>query len=413
MSNLSAEAVRLDTADPLAPVRDRFVLPDGVVYLDGNSLGALPVGVAERLERAVRAEWGAHLIRAWETDEWWCYPTRVGDRIGRLIGAAPGQTIVGESTSVQFFNAVVAAARLRPGRDVIVSDATHFPTDRYLVASAARLLGLRVVEARPNELAEVVSRFGASIAVVALGAVDFRTGELWDLGELTRTAHAVDAIALWDLCHAVGALPLRIDADAVDLAVGCSYKYLCGGPGAPAFLYVAQRHQPDFDQPLTGWLGHIAPFDLDPVYRPAAGMDRARIGTPHMLSLIALDAALDVFDTVDLSAVRDKSLALSAFFLRCVSDYLDAGTLRLTTPCADARRGNQLTLRHPQAYPIVTALIERGVIGDMRAPDIMRFGFNGLYLSFAEVRAAAATLREVIESRSYLDPRFRTRRFIT
>ena len=293
---MSGTARALDAADPLARVRARFVLPDGVVYLDGNSLGALSAPVAGRLADVTGRQWGEHLVRAWNDDGWWAAPARIGDRIGALIGAAPGQTVAGDSTSVQLFNALTAAVRLQDGRGrdgVIVTDAGQFPTDGYVADSVGRLLGRKVVRTRDPYAA--LRRGG--VAVLAWSTVDFRTGELWDMAGLTAAAHEAGAVVVWDLCHAVGALPLRLDADGVDLAVGCTYKYLSGGPGAPAFIYVAWRHQAGLDQPLTGWHGHRQPFEMEPGYRAADGIARARIGTPPMLSLLALDAELhDLMD---------------------------------------------------------------------------------------------------------------------
>jgi kynureninase len=400
----------LDGKDPLAPVRQRFLLPEGVVYLDGNSLGALPRGVPERVRDAIGEEWGRLLIRAWNDADWWGAPLRTGDRIGGLLGAAPGQVTVGESTSVQIFNALGAAARLRPGRRLLVTDPEHFPTDRYLAASVARLLGLEVADVAVPALPEFLRRRGADVAVVAFGAVDYRSGELWDVRSVTAAAHGAGAVAVWDLCHAVGAVPLAVDADGVDLAVGCTYKFLCGGPGAPAFIYVAERHQAAFDHPLTGWHGHARPFGMTPDFEPAPGISRARIGTPHVLSLLALEKALDVFDGVEMPDVRAKSLALGAFFLECADTLLAGLGFRAATPREEHRRGSQVSLAHPQARAMMAALGERGIIGDVRPPDLLRFGFNALYTSYTDVFDAVAALREVTVEEEYRHPRFSVRR---
>jgi kynureninase len=406
-------ARRLDAADPLAAVRKDFVLPEGVVYLDGNSLGALAARVPDRIGAVVREQWGEHLIRAWNDDGWWTAPLRVGDRIGRLIGAAPGQTVVGDSTSVQVFNSLVGAARLRPQRPVLITDPEHFPTDRYLAGSAARLLGLELLDVPVGELQAALRRHGDEVAVVAYPVVDYRTGELWDVPAVTAAAHDAGALVLWDLCHAAGAVPLRLDADGVDLAVGCTYKYLSGGPGAPAYSYVAARHQAGFDPPLTGWTGHADPFGMPPGYRPAAGIGRARIGTPPILSLSALDAALDAFDGIDLDAVRAKSLSLGDFFLSCVDGLLAGLGFDVVTPREPARRGSQVTLRHPDAYPMMAALVDRGVIGDVRPPGLLRFGFNALYVAHADIYTAVRHLRDLALSGEYRDPRFRIRKVVT
>ncbi|MEU8901784.1 kynureninase [Nocardia sp. NPDC048505] len=407
------DAIRADAADPLGRLRDHFELPRGVIYLDGNSLGALSANVADRLAGVVRDEWGAELIRAWTSHDWWGAPPRIGNRVGRLLGAAPGQVMVGESTSVQLFNALAGAGRLRPGRDIVVIDAGHFPTDRYLTDSVAELLGKRVVAVPATDMAAALAKWSERTAMLVAPAVDYRTGELWDIAALTAAAHAVGAVTVWDLCHAVGALPLTLDHVGADIAVGCTYKYLGGGPGAPAFIYVAHRHQADFAPPLTGWHGHAAPFDMSPSFRPAAGIDRMRIGTPHVLSLLALDSALDVFDLVELAEIRAKSLALTDFFLDCVDDLIADGTFELATPRAHDRRGSQIALRHPDAYAMSAALIENNVIGDMRPPNLLRFGFNGLYLSFQDVHRAAAQLRDIVLSGEYRRAEFAARRLIT
>ena len=404
---MTETARALDAADPLAPARARFVLPDGVIYLDGNSLGALSAPVPGQLADVVGRQWGEHLVRAWNDDGWWAAPERIGDRIGALIGAAPGQTVAGDSTSVQLFNALTAAARMRDGR--IVTDAGHFPTDSYLADSVGRLLGREVIRT-PDPHAAL--RDGGA-AVLAWPTVDFRTGELWDMAELTAAAHQAGAVAVWDLSHAVGALPLHLDADGVDLAVGCTYKYLSGGPGAPAFIYVAERHQAGLDQPLTGWHGHRRPFAMESGYQAADGITRARIGTPPMLSLLALDAALDVFDDVDLDAVRAKSLRLGEFFIAGADTALCGLGFEVVTPRDPARRGSHVTLRHPDALPLMAALIEAGVIGDVRPPNLLRFGFNALYTSFADLAAALQVLREIAASGRYREPRFQARPTVT
>jgi kynureninase len=406
MDAAELEAAELDAADPLAPARARFVLPDGVIYLDGNSLGALSARVGGRLGDVVRRQWGQDLVRAWNDDGWWQAPERIGDRIGALIGAAPGQTVAGDSTSVQLFNMLSAAVRLHDGpAGAIVTDAGQFPTDGYLADSVGRLLGREVV--RTADPYAALGRGG--VAVLAWSTVDFRTGRLWDMAGLTEAAHEAGAVVLWDLCHAVGALPMQVDADGVDLAVGCTYKYLSGGPGSPAFCYVARRHQAALDQPLTGWHGHSQPFAMEPGYRGADGIGRARIGTPPMLSLLALEAALDVFDDVDLDLVRAKSLRLGEFFMTGA----DQAGFEVITPRAPERRGSHVTLRHPDALPVMAALIEAGVIGDVRPPDLLRFGFNALYNSFGELARALAILGEVRSSGRYREPRFQVRPAVT
>jgi len=406
MSAAELDAAELDAADPLANWRARFVLPDGLIYLDGNSLGALPAPVAARVGDVVARQWGTDLVRGWNDDGWWQAPERIGDRIGTLIGAAPGQTVTGDSTSVQLFNALVAAVRMWPeGAGAIVTDAGQFPTDGYVADSVGRLLGREVV--RTGDPYEALR--GGEVAVLAWSTVDFRTGQRWDMSGLTAAAHAAGAVVVWDLCHAVGALPLRVDADDVDLAVGCTYKYLSGGPGSPAFMYVARRHQAGLDLPLTGWHGHSRPFAMEAGYQAADGIARGRIGTPPMLSMLALDAALDVFDDVDLDVVRAKSLRLGEFFIAGAGE---AG-FEVITPREPERRGSHVSLRHPDALPVMAALIEAGVIGDVRPPDVLRFGFNALYTSFGDLARALAILGEVVESGRYREARFQVRPTVT
>jgi kynureninase len=404
-------ALLLDADDPLAAKRAEFALPGGIIYLDGNSLGPPHERLPHRLRSVITEEWGGHLIRAWNDDQWWTAPLRLGDRIGALLGAAPGQIVVGESTSVQLFNAITAAARLRGDRSVILTDSGHFPTDTYIAASVARMLGLEI--RRTRDPFQTLRQRGSDVAVVAWPVVDYRTGELRDVAGLTAAAHAAGAVTVWDLSHAAGAVPLRLDADAVDIAVSCTYKYLSGGPGSPALIYVARRHQAAFDQPLTGWNGHAQPFAMEDRYDPAAGIARARIGTPAILSLLALDAALDAFDDVGIETIRAKSVDLGDFFIACADDMLAGLEFGVVTPRAGTRRGSHVTLSHPDAYPLMAALIEAGVIGDVRPPDLLRFGFNAMYTSFAEVYDAVATLRSVAASGRYRDPRYWVRKTVT
>ncbi|MFE0450370.1 kynureninase [Streptomyces sp. NPDC058914] len=402
-ADLREGAAQLDAGDPLAPLRARFLLPPDVVYLDGNSLGPLPAAVPAALDDVVRRQWATGLIGSWNASGWWEAPLRVGDAIGALIGAAPGQTVAGDSTSVQVFTALEAAAVLRPDRPLLVTDPGHFPTDRYLADAVARRRGLQVRHVPPADLPRFLAAEGNRVAVVSYAPVDFRTGELYDMRALTRAARDAGALALWDLCHAAGALPLDVDALGVDLAVGCGYKFLSGGPGAPAFLYVAQRHHADLETPLPGWTGHADPFGLTREYTPAPGIARARIGTPPILSLLALEAALTAFDGVDLTQVRAKSLSLTGFFLRCADELLTPLGFTSVTPADPARRGSQVTLRHPHARGLVAALAEHGVIADMRAPDLLRFGVNALYTSHRDLLTAAVHLRDITRDAAY-DP---------
>ncbi|WP_336323504.1 kynureninase [Streptomyces lavendofoliae] len=394
MSDLIAKAASLDARDQLAKHRELFALDDGVVYLDGNSLGALPRHVPGRMADVITREWGELRIRSWEESGWWTAPERIGDRIAPLVGAAPGQVVVGDSTSVNVFKALVGAVRLAsPERDEIVVDATTFPTDGYIAESAARLTGKRLVAAAPGDLAGTV---GPRTAAALVNHVDYRTGRLHDLPGITAAVHAAGALAVWDLCHSAGALPVDLDAHGVDLAVGCTYKYLNGGPGAPAFLYVAERHQPGFDSPLPGWNSHADPFAMTPGYAAAEGAARGRVGTPDILSMLALEASLDVWEGVPVEVVRAKSLALTDFFLECVEAYVPEGRVASVTPEAHGERGSQVSLRCVEAHAVMKELIARGVVGDLRRPDVLRFGFTPLYVSFADAERAARVLADVL-----------------
>lgn len=413
LEELGERASALDTADPLATLRQRFVLPAGVVYLDGNSLGALPAAVPGALADGVHRQWGVGLIGSWNEHQWWQAPLRVGDAIGRLLGAAPGQTVAGDSTTVQLFNGLTAAARLRPGRRLLLTDPGHFPTDGYVADSVARLLGLEVRRIAVDDLPRCLAERGEEVAVAGYSPVDYRTGELHDMAAITRAVQDAGGLMLWDLCHATGALPVRLDKLGVDLAVGCGYKFLSGGPGAPAFIYVARRHQAAFDHPLTGWNGHADPFGLSGDYTPAPGVERARIGTPPILSLLALEAALTAFEGVGMEQVRAKSLSLTGYFIDCADTLLNGLGFTVATPRDPHRRGSQVALRHPDAYALVRALAARGVVGDMRTPDLLRFGVNALYVSHRDMLTAVRHLREAVTRGEHQDPRLRQRATVT
>ncbi|MFD8871721.1 kynureninase [Streptomyces sp. NPDC059590] len=399
-ASLAEEAAKLDAADELGAKRADFVLDD-TVYLDGNSLGALPAAVPARLADVVAREWGRLRIRSWGESGWWTAPERIGDRVGRLVGAAPGQVVVGDSTSVNVFKALVGAIRIAQGRsagrdvarDEILVDESTFPTDGYIAESAARMTGCAL---RPVPAAEMAAAVGPRTAVALVNHVDYRTGRLHDLPGITAAGHAAGALVVWDLCHSAGALPVGLDEHGVDLAVGCTYKYLNGGPGSPAYLYVAREHQPRFDSPLPGWNSHADPFGMAPAYVPADGALRGRVGTPDILSMLALEAALDVWDGVSTAAVRAKSLALTDFFLRCVGAYVPAGRVESLTPAAHGERGSQVALRCADAGEVMAELIRRGVVGDFRHPDVLRFGFTPLYTGFADTERAARVLAAVL-----------------
>ena len=393
-----------------AATRAAFDLPEGVIYLDGNSLGVLPRGAAARVERTIRAEWGERLIRAWNDAGWMTQPARVGDRIARLIGAPAGSVVVGDTLSIKVYQALAAALALRPGRRVVLSDSGNFPTDLYIAQGLLDTLGqgheLRVVA--PEEVAGAIT---GDVAATLLTEVDYRSGRLHDMAALTRAAHDAGALAIWDLAHSAGAIPVDVTAAGADFAVGCTYKYLNGGPGAPAFIHVAPRHADVARPALAGWMGHEAPFAFDAAYRPGAGSERMRVGTPPVIALAALEAALDVWDMVDIRDVRTASLRLSERFIAEVEAHCPA--LELASPREGARRGSQVSFRHPYAYPIMAALIDRGVIGDVRAPDILRFGFTPLYLSEEEVVRAAGVLATIMRDEAWRDPRFQQRQAVT
>lgn len=390
--------------------RAAFHLPEGVIYLDGNSLGPLPVAAKARAVAVLEAEWGDRLIRAWNECDWMTLPGRVGDRIGRLIGAPPGSVVTGDTLSIKVFQALSAALALNPTRRVVLSDSGNFPTDLYiadgLLAALGRGLELKVVA--PDAVAEAIDE---SVAVVLLTQVDYRTGRLHDMRALTAQAHSVGAIAVWDLAHSAGALPVDLTECRADFAVGCTYKYLNGGPGSPAFIYVAPRHAGVAEPILSGWMGHAAPFAFDREYRPAPGIERMRVGTPPILALAVLDAALDVWDAVDMADIRAASIALSETFIREVEARCP--TLTLASPRDPQARGSQVSFRHPNGYAVMQALIARGLIGDFRAPDLLRFGFTPLYLNEPEVIAAATILGEILDSRSWDRPEFHARATVT
>jgi kynureninase len=401
-----------DRADPLAAWRDAFALPPDVIYLDGNSLGPLPKAAEARIAAVVREEWGASLIRGWTAHGWIDLPRRAGDRIAKLIGARPGEVMVADSTSINLFKLIVAALRLRPGKPVVLSEAENFPTDLYIAEGATAALGegRRLVLAPRARLIEAIDD---ETALVMLTHVDFKSGALHDMPAITRAAQAKGALMLWDLSHSVGALPVDLNAANADLAVGCGYKYLNGGPGAPAFGFVAARHQAGIDQPLTGWLGHAQPFEFATRYVPADGIARLTCGTPPILSLAALDCALEMWERVDMTALRAKSMALTTLFAELAEARCAGHGLTLASPRDASTRGSQISFRHAEGYAVMQALIARGVIGDFRAPDLMRFGFAPLYLRFVDVWDAVEHMVQVLGQREWDRPAHRQRAAVT
>ncbi|MGD8347516.1 MAG: kynureninase [Lysobacterales bacterium] len=402
----------MDLDDPLARFRKRFKVPDDRVYLDGNSLGALPHGVTERVTRVIEQEWGDELITSWNSNDWIGMPTRVGDRLGRLVGAAPGQVVCTDSISVNLFKLLSAAMMLRPERKRILSQQDNFPTDLYMAEGLATLLGPDrcTIESVPADALR--HALDDSVAVLMLTHVNFRDGSLHDMRDITEKAHEHGVLVLWDLAHSAGVIPLELDEWHVDMAVGCGYKFLNGGPGAPAFLYLAKRHQAQAVQPLSGWMGHASPFAFRPGYEPAGDVRRFLAGTPGILGMAALDAALDVFDDVSIEAIRQKSSALTTVFMKTVSK-LDLPGIRIITPADPNARGSQVSLAHEHGFEISQALIRSGVIVDFREPDIIRFGFSPLYNRFADAERAAESLRRVVEERQYQDPALSKRPEVT
>jgi len=389
--------------------RALFHIPEGVAYLDGNSLGPMPRAAAARAEQVIAAEWGERLIRGWNESGWYVQPRRVGDRIARLIGAGPGEVVMGDTLTVKLFQAVSAALRLAPpGRRVILSDSGNFPSDLYAAQGLAEAVGaeLRVVEPEAVEAA-----IGGDLAVLMLTEVDYRSGRRHDMARLTAAAHAAGALAVWDLAHSAGAVDVDLAGAGADFAVGCTYKYLNGGPGAPAFIWVHPRHAEAARPILQGWMGHDAPFAFDARYRPAQGIERMRVGTPPVIAMAVLDAALDAFDGVSMAEIRARSIALSERFIAGVEAGCEGVTL--ASPRDPARRGSQVGFRHPDAYAVMQALIARGVIGDFRAPDMLRFGFAPLYVGEAEVDRAVEVLRAVLESRAWDREDYRSRNAVT
>lgn len=382
-----ATALELDGDRPrLSP---DFVLPEGVVYLDGNSLGAMPVQARERARQVVEEEWAVGLIRSWNDADWVSLARRVGDRVGTLVGAQAGTVIACDSTSINLYKAVGSAMSHAAGPRVILTDSANFPSDLYVLGTIASAQGwdLRTVE--PDR---VLDALGDEVGVLAVTQVDYRSGRRHDMAAVTRRASELGVVTVWDLAHSAGAFDVQLDACGVDYAVGCGYKFLNGGPGAPAFIYVSAGRQAEMSNPITGWFGHERPFDFDPEFRPAEGIDRMRVGTSHVLSLSVLDAALDVFDGLDRDEVWDRGTEL-------VSHLLDGFTelgQNVITPPTPSERGSQASFRHPQAYAIVQALIDRGVIGDFRTPDIARFGVAPLYLSHRDIATALLELSEVL-----------------
>jgi kynureninase len=418
----------LDARDPLRELRNLFTLPEGVNYLDGNSLGVLPAAAPARAAQVVQLEWGEGLIRSWNTAGWITLPQRVGDKIARLIGARPGEVVAADATSVNLYKVLSAAIEIgkadQPGRRVILSERSNFPTDLYIAQSLAKQHGFELKLAASDEIA---ARLDERVAVLMLTQVNYRTGAIHDMVALTAQAHAVGALALWDLCHSAGAIPVDLHGADADFAIGCGYKYLNGGPGAPAFVWTHPRHTDRFWQPLSGWMGHASPFTFDTAYRPAEGVSRYLCGTPSVIGLSVLECGVDTLLAAEplggMAALRAKSLALSDLFLAQVEARCAGHGLRSVGPADRERRGSQVSLACASAtsYAVMQALIERGVIGDFRAgdgseleePDLLRFGFTPLYTRFVDVHDAVTALGEILSTEQWREARFNQKAAVT
>lgn len=402
----------LDREDPLGPFRDQFELPEGRIYLDGNSLGPLPRRTLARMIDVTREEWGQSLIASWNDHGWMDLPQRIGDKIARIVGAAPGEVVAADSTSVNLFKLLAAACALRPDRKAILTEAGNFPTDIYIAEGLVSVLGAGY-EVRAVAKEDVARSITDEVAVVALTHVDYRTGEMLDMDSVTAAAHRAGALMLWDLSHSAGAVPVELNAAGADFAVGCGYKYLNGGPGAPAFLFVASRLQETARQPLSGWMGHAAPFDFESSYRPADGIARHLAGTPAVLGLVALEEGVDLFLEADAADLRHKSVLMTECFIALVEQECAGHGFVLATPRDADRRGSQVCFRHLEGYAIIQALIDRGVVGDFRSPDILRFGFAPLYLRYQDLWNAAVHLRRVMDTAAWDTPEFKTKAAVT
>ena len=392
------------------PKKHLFEIPEGVIYLDGNSLGLLPKGATERATHTIQQEWGTQLIRAWNTAGWMDMPTAIGNRIAALIGANAGSVATGDTLSIKVYQALAAALNMRPDRRIILSDSGNFPTDLYMAHGLVRTIGKdhKIVTPTPEDVMDAIT---PDVAVVMLTHIDYRTGRMYDMDAITQKAHAMGAMMIWDLAHSAGSVPIDLTASNAEFAVGCTYKYLNGGPGAPAFIYVRPDIVSNIEPTLAGWLGHDAPFAMEQEYRPAISTERMRVGTPSIIQFSVLDAALDVWDGVDIADIRRASIALSEFFIHEVEARCPQ--LQLVSPRAASQRGSQVSFAFENGYAAIQALIDRGVIGDFRAPNIMRFGFTPLYLDENDIRSAVDILETVMGDELWRDPKFQTKSKVT
>lgn len=391
--------------------RRAFHLPQGITYLDGNSLGPMPVAARDRVAGMMQNEWSELLITGWNKAGWYAQPRKVGDRLARLIGAGPGEVVMGDTLSIKVFQAVSAARAMRPDRRVILSDSGNFPSDLYVAQGLARAVGAELRVVAPHEVAEAIDHIGADLAVLMITEVDYRTGRRHDMAALTARAHRAGALTVWDLAHSAGAVDVDLTGADADFAVGCTYKYLNGGPGAPAFIWIHPRHA-DAAQPiLQGWMGHAEPFAFDLDYRPAPGIERMRVGTPPVIAMTALDAALDVWEEVSLADLRARSIQLTEAFIAGVE--ANCPGLVLNSPRDPALRGSQVGFRHPQGYAVMQALIAEGVIGDFRAPDVLRFGFAPLYNDLEDVNRSVDILARILREGSWDRENFHQKAAVT
>lgn len=409
--------VAADRQDPLAPLKARFDLPPGVLYMDGNSLGVMPRAAAARAAEVITQEWGTGLIRSWNTAGWFELPSRLGDKLAGLLGAKEGELVITDTTSLNIFKALAASLRIQqkrqPERCVILSERDNFPTDLYMIQGMIDLLQQGYEMRLIDDDLPLERALNEDVAVVLLSHVNYRSGQMHDMVAVTRQAHERGALVIWDLAHAAGAVPVDLNGADADYAVGCTYKYLNGGPGSPAFIWVAPRHIPDFWQPLSGWWGHQRPFDMTVAYEPAGGIRRYLCGTQPIVSLAMVECGLDVAREADMAEVRRKSLALGDLFIALVEERCAGHPLTLVTPRDHAQRGSHVSLRHPNGYEVMQALIARGLIGDYREPEVLRFGLTPLYFGYADVWDAVEILKDVLDSKAWDKPEFKQRSAVT
>lgn len=409
--------VAADRQDPLAPLKARFDLPPGVLYMDGNSLGVMPRAAAARAAEVITQEWGTGLIRSWNTAGWFELPSRLGDKLAGLLGAKEGELVITDTTSLNIFKALAASLRIQqkrqPERRVILSERDNFPTDLYMIQGMIDLLQQGYEMRLIDDDLPLDRALDEDVAVVLLSHVNYRSGQMHDMAAVTRQAHERGALVIWDLAHAAGAVPVDLNGADADYAVGCTYKYLNGGPGSPAFIWVAPRHIPDFWQPLSGWWGHQRPFDMTVAYEPAGGIRRYLCGTQPIVSLAMVECGLDVAREADMAEVRRKSLALGDLFIALVEERCAGHPLTLVTPRDHAERGSHVSLRHPNGYEVMQALIARGLIGDYREPEVLRFGLTPLYFGYADVWDAVEILKDVLDSKAWDKPEFKQRSAVT